>query len=180
MLADIAQHLDPVQFRQPRGVVEHDGVRCTLAIAQHLCEHAADARLVGLDLRDAADRAHLVLAGGVTDHGGAAAHQRDRLVAGLLQPVQHHHGQEVADMQRWCGAVVPDIGGRLALGRERVQSLEVRALVNEAALLQHIQKIGFKCSHLCATLTIVVLHFGGILGVPREPGCRRQWCGEAL
>jgi hypothetical protein len=27
--------------------------------------------------------------------------------------------------------------------------------VNEAAALQHIEKIGFKCSHLCATLIIL-------------------------
>ena len=44
----------------------------------------------------------------------AAAHQRDRLVAGLLQPVQHHDLYERADMQRRRGAVEADIGGDLA------------------------------------------------------------------
>jgi hypothetical protein len=80
-------------------------------------------------------RARLVLAGGVADHSGAAAHQRDRLVAALLQPVQQHHSQEIADMQRRGGAVVADIGGGLALGGKRVQPLEIGALVDEATFL---------------------------------------------
>ena len=82
-----------------------------------------------------AHRAGLVLAGGVADHRGAAAHQRDRLVAALLQPVQHHHGQEVADVQRPRGAVIADIGGGLSLRGKRVEALEIGALVNEAAFL---------------------------------------------
>ena len=133
--ADIAQHLDPVQLGQPFGIVEHDGVGLAVAIAQHLGEHAADRGLVGLDLGDGAQRARLVLAGGIADHGGAAAHQRDRLVAALLQPVQQHHGEEVADMQRRRGAVIADIGGGFALDGERVQPLEIGALVDEAAFL---------------------------------------------
>ena len=44
-------------------------------------------------------------------------------------------------MQRRRGAVVADIGGGLALGGERVQALEIGALMDEAALLQHIEKI---------------------------------------
>ena len=51
-------------------------------------------------------------------------------------------------MQRRRGAVVADIGGGLALGGERVEALEIGALVDEAAFLQHVQKIGFKCGHL--------------------------------
>ena len=43
--------------------------------------------------------------------------------------------QVVADMQRRRGAVVADIGGGLALGRERVQALEIGTLVDEAAFL---------------------------------------------
>jgi hypothetical protein len=99
MPADVAQHLDPVQFCQPFGVVEHDGIAGAGSIAQHLGEHAANAGLVGFDLGHRADGARFVLAGGIADHSGAAAHQGDRLVAALLQPIQHHHGEEIADMQ---------------------------------------------------------------------------------
>ena len=53
----------------------------------------------------------------------------------LLRPVQQHHGQEIADMQRGGSAVIADIGGRLASGGERVQPLEIGALMDEAALL---------------------------------------------
>ena len=44
-------------------------------------------------------------------------------------------------MQRRRGAVIADIGGRLALRGQRVQALEIGALVDEAAFLQDIQKI---------------------------------------
>ena len=43
-------------------------------------------------------------------------------------------------MQRRRGAIVADIGDRLALGGERVQPLEIGALVDEAAFLQDIRK----------------------------------------
>ncbi|MGY3365949.1 hypothetical protein ACVWZL_003074 [Bradyrhizobium sp. GM2.4] len=142
------------------------------AIAQHLCEHAADRFLVGLDLGDGADRARLVLSGGIADHGCAAAHQRDRLVAGLLQPVQHHHGQVVADVQRAGGAIVTDISRRLALGGEGVQPLEIGALVDESTFLQRIEEIRFECSHLSARLTILgLLFWEQFKGHPWELGC---------
>ena len=108
---------------------------CAVAEVQDLGEHALDALLVGLDLLDGADGARLVLARGVAHARGAAAHQRDRLVARLLQPVEHHDGQEVADVQRRRRAVVADIGDDLALGGQRVEAVEIGALVDEAAFL---------------------------------------------
>ena len=170
MPADVAQHLDPVELGQPFGIVEHDRVAGAGAVAQHLGEHAADLALLASISSTRAHRARFVLAGGVADHGGAAAHQRDRLVAALLQPVQHHHGQVVADVQRRRGAVVADIGGRLALGGERVEALEIGTLVDEAAFLQHIEKIRFKSSHLSATLIILVLRY-----LSRNCGTLAEW-----
>ena len=58
-------------------------------------------------------------------------------------------------MQRGRGAVIADIGGGLAPGRQGVEAVEIGALVDEATLFQNIQKIRFKCSHLCATLIIL-------------------------
>ncbi len=60
-------------------------------------------------------------------------------------------------MQRWRGAVIADIGGGLALGRERVQPLKIGTLVDESPFLQNIQEIRFKCSHLWASLIILIL-----------------------
>ena len=50
--------------------------------------------------------AALVAAGGVANHRGAAAHKGDRAMAGFLHPVQDHHGDEVAHMNRWSRAVI--------------------------------------------------------------------------
>ena len=68
-------------------------------------------------------------------------------------------GQVVADVQRRRRAVVADIGGRLASRGERVEAVDIGTLVDEAAFLQNIQKIGFKCSHLCATLIILISRY---------------------
>ena len=43
-------------------------------------------------------------------------------------------------MQRRRGAVEADIGGQLALRRQRVQPVDIGALMDEAALLQHFRK----------------------------------------
>ena len=43
-------------------------------------------------------------------------------------------------MQRGRGAVVPDIGGGLTLGGERVQALGIGGLMDEAALLSTLRK----------------------------------------
>ncbi len=109
MPANIAQHLDPVEFCQPLGVVGHDRVMLGSAELQKAREHLLDAVLVALDLMDRKDFPRFILAGGIADAGGAAAHQRDRLVAGLLQPVEAHDLHHGADVKRGRGAVEADI-----------------------------------------------------------------------
>jgi len=42
---------------------------------------------------------------------GRSAHQRDRLMTGLLHPIEHHDRQQRADVKRRRGAVEADIGG---------------------------------------------------------------------
>src|SRR6266481_2187111 len=156
MPADIAQHLDPVEFCQPLGVVGHDRVTPGFAELQKAREHLLDAVLVALDLLDRKDFPRFILAGGIADAGGAAAHQRDRLVAGLLQPVEAHDLHHGADVKRRRGAVEADIADKLAPGRERIQRVRVRNLMNKAAFLQQIEKIRFKNSHFGATLIILI------------------------
>jgi hypothetical protein len=125
-------------------------MRIGVAVAeiQHLGEDALDRRLVGLDFLDGAHRPGLVLAGRIANHRRAAAHQRDGLVAGLLQPVQHHQGEEVADMKRRRGAIISDIGDHLVLRRQRVETLEIRALVDETAFVENVQEIGLVTGHV--------------------------------
>ena len=77
----------------------------------------------------------------------AAAHQRDRPVAGLLHPVEHHDRQQRADVQRGRRAVEADIGrDRSGLGA-RVEVLRLRDLVDEAALGENIKKFGLIGAH---------------------------------
>ncbi len=108
---DVAKKLDVVQLGEPIGVVGHDGVVLAVAEAHETRERLADAGFVGVDIFEAQELATLILARRIADHGRAAAHQRDRLAARLLKPMQHHDADQVADMQRGRGAVEPDIAG---------------------------------------------------------------------
>ena len=144
MPADIAQEVDVVELGQPFCVVGHDGVRLAVAELQEFREDALDAVLVLLDRLDRQDLARLVLAGGIADARGAAAHQRHGLAAGLLQPGQHHDRQQRADVQRGRRAIEADIGDQLAGLGLRVEPLEVRALVQIAALDESGEEIGFR------------------------------------
>jgi hypothetical protein len=78
--------------------------------------------------------ARLVLEGRVADHAGAAAHQRDRAVARLLQPVQHHDLDEPAGMQAGRGRVEADIGRHGLLREQVVEAGFIGDLMDEAAL----------------------------------------------
>ena len=146
--ADVAQEFDIVERRQPLGVVGHDRVTARLAEIQELREDRLDAVLVRVDLLDREDAPRLVAARGIADPRRTTAHQRDRFAgAALLQPVQHHDRQQVADVQRRRGAVVADVGDDPALHCERVEPVEIGALVNEAALGQYVEEVGLVLGH---------------------------------
>jgi hypothetical protein len=132
--ADIAQQRDVAQFVEPIGVVDHDRVARPLAETHEIGEDLADPLHVMGDLAVVEQAARFVLARGIADPGRAAAHQHDRLVAGLLEQAQEHDRHEVADMQAVGSAVVADIGGELPLGEARIERRGIGALVDEAAL----------------------------------------------
>ena len=74
-----------------------------------------DRRAEGLETRLTQGRAGLDDIGDpgldqLADAGGAAAHERDRAAARLLQPTQHHDLQQMADMQRIRRGIETDIG----------------------------------------------------------------------
>ena len=115
MFADVAQKVDVVELVQPIGVVGQNRVRLAGIAAgalefQEFGKNRTDTREILFDDVVGEDAPALILAGGVADPGGAAAHQCDRLVPGLLQPIQHHDRQQRADMQRGGRAVETDIG----------------------------------------------------------------------
>jgi hypothetical protein len=118
---------------------------------QELAEDRADALEILVDDFIGQQAPALVLAGWIADPRGAAAHERDRAMPGLLQPIQHHDRQQRADMQRRRGTVEADISGDRLFTRECVQRLRLGDLMNEAASGQDLKKLGFVRAHSLLT-----------------------------
>ena len=76
--------------------------------------------------------AHVGTAGGVADHGGAAANQGDGAVAGHLQPLHQGQGHKMAGGQAVSSAVKADVECCLAVVDE-VNDLFVGDLRHQAA-----------------------------------------------
>ena len=151
MAADVAQEGNIVQPVEPLGVVRHHGAGVKIEKAR---KYRADRGDVGLDLRACQQRAARVLARWIADLAGTAAHQRDRAMAGLLQPSQHHDREQVADVEARRGGVEADIGGEGARGRLGIEALGVRNLVDESAFREDAQEIGLVGAHAASPLFI--------------------------
>ena len=69
-------------------------------------------------------------------------------------------------MQRGRGAIESDIGGDRARLRARVQRLGLRDLMDEAALGQDVEKIGFIRAHCLGSRAAALSHpsAGGVTG----------------
>jgi hypothetical protein len=147
MPADLAQEVDIVELQQPVGIVDHQRVGGAVAIAQHLGEDLPDAGDVGFDGLDREELSRLVLEGGIAHHRGAAAHQGDRPVPGLLHPVEHHDLDERAGMERGGGGVEADIAADRPRRRGGVEPLGIRDLMDEAALVEDVEEVGSVPGH---------------------------------
>ena len=111
--AHLTQQIHVIQLQQPVGVVEHDGLAFTeLDKALHL---ALKALGVVVDILLGEHLPHIGAAGGVTDHGGAAADEGDGLVARHLQALHQGQGHEMTRRQRVRCAVKADVKGSLAV-----------------------------------------------------------------
>ena len=150
--ADVAQQRDIEQRVEPLGVVGHHRVGLAAAERQVVGEALLDARHVGLDHLGRQQLARFVLARGVAHLGRAAAHQGDRLVAGLLPPAQQHDLQQVPDVQRIGGAVEADIGGARTGRQKLVQTGGIAALMHHAALVHDPHEIRLEGRHLDLSL----------------------------
>ena len=135
--ADVAQELDVVQGRQPFRVVEQEGLALgEIEEPRHL---PTEGLRVGRDGLDGQDLPHLGLARRVADPGRAAAHERDGPMAGALQVRHGHQRLQVADVQAVGGRVEADVEGRALPVEELREARLVRALADEAALLQRVE-----------------------------------------
>ena len=109
MLADVTQERDIFELVEPVGIVDHHRVGRAIAEGQEAFEHALDARDILRDLFVGQQRAGFVAQRRIADLAGAATHQDDRLVPGLLHPPQHHDLHQAADVQRRRGGIETDI-----------------------------------------------------------------------
>ncbi len=168
MPADVAQEVDVIERVQPVGIVRHHRIILAVAEPQEAREDFANAFQVAVDDIVGEQPPALILAGGVADTGGAAAHQRDRTMAGLLHPMQHHDRQQRADMKGRGGAVEADIGRDRRLARERVQCLGLRDLVNEAPGGENVKEIGLVGAHYNSSDRTAVRGAAGVTGPGRD------------
>lgn len=147
MTAHITQEFQIVDVAQPVGIVDHQGVGRAVTEGEVVGEDALDAgnvlgnRILGHQL------AGFVLEGRIADHAGAAAHQRNRLVPGLLEPVQHHDLDQAACMKARSRRIEADIGRHGFLGQQFVEATFIGNLMNEATLGKRAKKIGFETGH---------------------------------
>ena len=68
-------------------------------------------------------------------------------MAGLLEPMQHHDRQQRADVQRGCRAVEADVGGDALRGRELVERIRFRDLMDEATGRENIKEFRLISAH---------------------------------
>ena len=111
--ADVPDKVDVVQVQQPVRIVDHLGLALTeLDEPLHLLLEAGAVVVDGLLGHHGA---HIGPAGGVANHGRAAADQGNGLVARHLQPLHQAQGHEVANVQRVCRGVKANVEGGLAV-----------------------------------------------------------------
>ena len=142
--AHVPQEVDVVQVAQPVGVVDDLGaVGLGLVEVQEGFHLLPDVGHVVVDVLHRQNLAQVALAGGVADHARAAAHQREGLVAGLLQVGHGHDRNVVADVQAVRGGVEAHVEGHHARIEGLVQLVLKGDLLYKAALFQKVQ-----CVHI--------------------------------
>ena len=95
--------------------------------------------MLRVDLLRGEKLAALVLARRIADLGCAAAHQDDRLVAGLLEAAQKHDLDQASDVQARRRGIETDVAGHDLLLRQRIEPLGVGNLVDVAALFEQLK-----------------------------------------
>lgn len=99
MAAVLAQKVEILQRRQPLVIVDQQSVGRAVAELEELLEDADDALDVLTDLLLGEHLPRGILARGITNFGGAASDQNDRLVPAALEVAEQHNLQQAAHMQ---------------------------------------------------------------------------------
>eukprot|EP01136_Pigoraptor_vietnamica_P003491 Opistho-1_new@32805 len=170
MPADVAQERDVFELVEPVGIVDHHRVGRAVAKGQELLEHGLDRGDVAGDDLVGHQLARFVLEARVADLAGAAAHQDDRLVAGLLHAAQQHDLDQAADMERGRCRIKADIAGHDLLAGQRVERGGIGDLVDISTLVEQAKQIGRVFGHGAARLAgLSTVRYG----VARQVGGRR-------
>ena len=134
--AHIAQQLHIIQVQQPVGVVQHQSL--TVGEVDEFFHLLLEACRVVSNVFLGQHLAHVGAAGGVADHGGAAADQSDGTVACLLQAFHQGQGHKVASGQAVGRAVKADVERSLAVVDYLFDFFFVRNLCDQAAGFQFV------------------------------------------
>ena len=151
--ADVADKLDVVEVHQPVGVIYH--LRLALTEFDEALHLLLEAVAVVLDGLDSHHRAHIGTAGRVADHSGAAADQRDRLVACHLHALHQAERHKVANMQAVRGRIEADVEGCLAVVDHLADLFFVRYLRDQTARFQFVVKLHYSVS--CISICLIFM-----------------------
>lgn len=135
VLADLAQEVEVVERHGPVGVV-HQFCRIRAVEVQQLRELGLDRRDVVFELFPGQQVALGRLAGGIADHPGGAAGQRQRLVAGELEAAQHQLAHQMPDVQAVRGRIEAAVERDRPLGEPLAQAVEIRAVGDQVAVFE--------------------------------------------
>ncbi len=138
--ANIAQELDPLQAKQPIGVVDHQ--RTITRKIQIAAEMLTDAGQVAVDLFDGQHRPLGGAIGWVTNHARAAADDGDRPMPELLRVGQRHDAHQVPGVQAGGGRVETLVERDGAAVKGTPQGVLVGDLGDEAAGAQNVEDVG--------------------------------------
>jgi hypothetical protein len=127
--------------------VGHDGAAGTVIEAQKAIKGLTDAGDVRVDLRRRQQLAGFVTSGWIAHFGGAATHQDNRAVSGLLEAAQQHDLHQAADMQAVSRGIESYIGRYHFGARTGVQRGAVGDLMDIAPFAQNRQEIAFERTH---------------------------------
>ena len=87
-------------------------------------------------------RTGFILEARIPDLARTAAHEDDRLVAGLLEPPEQHDLHQAADVQRRRGGVEADVTGNDLPARQSVKRGGVGELMDVASLVERAEEVG--------------------------------------
>ena len=138
VFANVADEIEEAEILEPVGVVDHTCGVGSVEV-QELLELGFLTGEVVLNALHIEQLALGGLAAGVAHHARRSSNQCNGVVAAPLPMHQHHHRDEVADVQGICRGVKSNVACRIALGKELFQP--GRHVVQHAAPLQFTDKI---------------------------------------